>query len=524
MEENKFNNVIMDIPARNENKLFGFLSWLLIGIGVILRLAQYFYDKSLWRDETLLVLNIIERSTIDLLKPLDYNQHAPPGFLIIEKIITSLLGTGELAFRFFPLICSIVSLFFFYKLSKKCISKSATLIALGIFAILVSMLYYSSETKQYSSDVLISLLLVLLTLKIKNTDLTVLTSLLYGIYGAISIWFSHTAILVLIGSSLYFLLKSISKKELQKSFYVLIFCLPWVISFLVLYFTILVHTDTDKGLSMYWDNFYFPLPNFSASTINTYKTIYSEFLRFSTLNSFAGICFVIGFTVFYKNQKETFYILGAPLFVTLFVSALHKYPLFERFLLFLIPFIILFIAEGAEWLRQKASKISPILGIVIICLLFYKPLLFTKNNFTNPLSQEEIKPVLSYIKDHLKKNDVIYVSGNLQYVFKYYAPRYNLCSNYSIKPERENLEEAQCSSFNHKLFLGSVLNNTDNELEKISRSKRIWFIFSDKLEGDRAGKRFTLSYLDNIGVKIGSFLRPNISAYLYDLSIKSDNK
>jgi uncharacterized membrane protein len=193
----------MESSEKKESDLLKISCWALIGIGIILRLAQYFSNNSLWRDEVYLALNIIERSPAELFKSLDYNQHAPPGFLIIEKIIINFFGTSEFAFRFFPLICSIASLFIFYKLSRKLVSKIAVIIAIGIFAILVSILYYSSETKQYSSDVLISLLLILLTLKIKNNSLTIFTSLLYGIYGVLSIWFSHTAILVLAGGGSY---------------------------------------------------------------------------------------------------------------------------------------------------------------------------------------------------------------------------------------------------------------------------------------------------------------------------------
>ena len=131
-----------------------FLSWFLIGIGIILRLAQYLSNKSFWRDEVYLALNIIEKPISAFFHSLDYNQHAPPGFLIIEKLITNFLGTGELAFRLFPLICSLCSLFIFYKLCRKCLSETASLTALGLFSVLVPLLYYSSEAKQYSSDLL----------------------------------------------------------------------------------------------------------------------------------------------------------------------------------------------------------------------------------------------------------------------------------------------------------------------------------------------------------------------------------
>lgn len=513
----------MIFDSKNKNSVLKITSYLIIGVGIFLRLAQYFSNKSLWRDEILLALNIMERSMLELFKPLDYNQYAPIGFLIIQKLIISFFGTGEFALRLFPFICSIGSLFFFYKLSEKCISKRAVPIAVGIFAILVPLLYYSSETKQYSSDVLIAILLVLLILKIETSGLNVFRAFLYGTIGGASIWFSHTAVFILVSSGIYITLNSIIKKDVKKVVLSSIMFLLWVVSFATFYYLILIHTYTNKGLTNFWDSFYLSLPFFSATATSTYKKIFFEFLRFSTFGIPAFLGLLIGFISLYRENKKIFFILTIPIFVTLIASLLHKYPLFERFLLFLIPLLILFIAEGAEWVKEKTWNISPVLGILIICALFYKPLYFTKENFTNPITQEEIKPVLKYVKNHLKNNDVIYVSNPLQYTFKYYAPGYDFCNNFPLIAERGNLEEARCDAFNYKLFLGTGEINKNNriyEFEKLKGNRRVWFLFSEKLALDIRHKSFTLKYLDKIGVKTGSFIRQGIGAYLYDLNIK----
>src|SRR5690606_12042987 len=63
-----------------------FLSMLVVVLGIVLRLRQYFANRSLWVDEASLALNIINRSFGGLTQPLDYNQGAPVGFLFIEKL------------------------------------------------------------------------------------------------------------------------------------------------------------------------------------------------------------------------------------------------------------------------------------------------------------------------------------------------------------------------------------------------------------------------------------------------------
>jgi hypothetical protein len=60
------------------------LPWLIIGLGIVLRLTQYVFNRSLWYDEANLALNIIDRSVLELFQPLDHDQGAPIGFLLLE--------------------------------------------------------------------------------------------------------------------------------------------------------------------------------------------------------------------------------------------------------------------------------------------------------------------------------------------------------------------------------------------------------------------------------------------------------
>ena len=72
-------------------------------IGAIVRLTQYFANRSLWLDEAMLANNIVPRSFSDLARALDHGQVAPIGFLWIEKALVSILGNNEFALRLFPL-------------------------------------------------------------------------------------------------------------------------------------------------------------------------------------------------------------------------------------------------------------------------------------------------------------------------------------------------------------------------------------------------------------------------------------
>ena len=148
------------------------LPYTIIGFGILVRLVQYVFNRSLWNDEAALALNIINRSYLELLQPLDYNQGAPIGFLMVEKLAVQVFGNNEYALRLFPFLAAIASLFVFYKLAKKCLqSRQAAIIALTLFSTVHIWLQFATETKQYSSDVAIAVILYFILIGIERQQI-----------------------------------------------------------------------------------------------------------------------------------------------------------------------------------------------------------------------------------------------------------------------------------------------------------------------------------------------------------------
>jgi predicted membrane-bound mannosyltransferase len=100
---------------------------IIICWGILLRLTDFLFNRSLWLDELMLALNIINKDFYQLLGPLDHHQGAPAGFLMVEKLALQLFGNSEYALRLFPLISGIISLVLFYSLAKRTITPKASL-------------------------------------------------------------------------------------------------------------------------------------------------------------------------------------------------------------------------------------------------------------------------------------------------------------------------------------------------------------------------------------------------------------
>jgi uncharacterized membrane protein len=171
-----------------------------MGLGGALRFAQYLANRSLWLDEAFLALNVVQRPFSQLLQPLDDEQVAPIAYLLAEKLAVITPGDNEYALRLFPCLAGIAALLLFYAVAKSCLAPKGLLISLVLFAVSGPLSYYSSEVKQYSSDVTVALLLYFLVLRyVERGELSGRSAVLLGTGGAIAIWFSHPAIFVLAG-------------------------------------------------------------------------------------------------------------------------------------------------------------------------------------------------------------------------------------------------------------------------------------------------------------------------------------
>jgi len=103
----------MKISVKFLGKLEAFFFILCLSfivIGIVVRIVAYFYNRSLFLDEAMLASSVVQRDYMGLFQPLDYNQGAPIGFLLIVKTFVYLFGTSEFVLRLLPLISGIGSI------------------------------------------------------------------------------------------------------------------------------------------------------------------------------------------------------------------------------------------------------------------------------------------------------------------------------------------------------------------------------------------------------------------------------
>ena len=486
------------------------ISGLFILLGIVLRLRQYLTGRSLWSDEAMLALNIVNRGFAGLLKPLDYDQGAPIGFLLIEKFFNVLFGKNEFVLRLFPLIVGLISLWLFYLLLKQITSGPGLLAALALFAFNPRLIYYSSEVKQYILDVAVTISLLLIAAPAfssspRKKDFAWLT-----LIGLIALWFSHPALFVLAGIGLALFIIYLRRRDRLNLRFVIGMGFLWVIEIAFLYFLILKDLSQNAYMREYWQGAFLPMPPWSDP---------GWFLRM--LNENIGIQFGIPYAVFfvflvmgigwivllYRNQSYAITFASITL-ITLIASALGLYPVFERMILFLAPIGLILIGVAIQALYQSLQRhifVSVLSASMLAGFLLYGPFVTSIQNFVQPKYFEHIRPSMEALRDSWKDGDALYVSYGALPAFRFYAPFYGLEDIPYESGKREDYKNPQ---------------NILRQLDTFKDQPRVWILLTHVYEkGDFNEKDFILNDLNQIGEKKREFRVQGTSVflYLYDL-------
>jgi hypothetical protein len=140
-------------------------TWILVGIGVLLRLLIFALHFPLWGDEAFVAVNFIGRGYRALLEPLDYGQICPLLFLWLELTAVKLFGFSEWPLRLIPMLSSVAGVFLFAHLAGRVTRGLARLLAVGVFAIAYYPIRHGAEVKPYSTDLLTALVLLALAIE-----------------------------------------------------------------------------------------------------------------------------------------------------------------------------------------------------------------------------------------------------------------------------------------------------------------------------------------------------------------------
>ncbi len=319
------------------------LAFILL-LGCFLRIRLYILNPGLHHDEANLALNMMNNSFGELFMPLDRNQICPPLFLIISKFIYGFLKFNNCAefsdmlLRFFPLISGISVMFLFPILLNSIYkNKLFNLIGTLVLALNRFAVYYSCVFKQYSFELLIAVLIMLifynLNLSKENFNKNIFLFILLGL----SPLLSYSSYFFIIGIAIYLIYSYFKSRENCILYYLIAVILP---AFIIGLLVILPSYFLNKAfMGAYWHH-KFELNFIDFIQVLFYPNIYD--FNFNYL--YISIAIVISCGIMLKENLKLFLIVCFPFIITFLSCYYSMYPAEERLLLFIYPsFIIIFL-------------------------------------------------------------------------------------------------------------------------------------------------------------------------------------
>jgi hypothetical protein len=470
---------------------------ILLILGITIPLVQFLCNRSIWVDEAMLALNIIHKDYFELLKPLDYNQVAPIFFLEIEKFFSTLIPNSEYGLRLFPLLCFWAALFFFFRIVKMVFNnRLATIFALSLFVFNITLIYYSSEVKQYISDVMVYTAIVYFVLKNYKNNQTKFYIL--GIAGILTVFLSNVAPIILSVAGLYLLYEQFCIKKTKNNItgLVVVFAV-WLSVFAVYYYFFIFNHPIKDFMLHSWSAYEGFLPFDSLSRfvrffVHSAGSVLLNFSRLIPLIVLIAILFITGIFSIIREKKIGLVIITCfPVVIHLLLSGLHLYPFAPRLILYIMPSLMIICTAGFTYM---ITWLSPFLKPVNFRLFCFIPIIFLFSFTEFPIKynvipySEDIKEDLKYLKENVKDDEAIYVLNSFcGYTFQYYLDIGLVDFEIPVIIDTENFWQIWQTP--------KPLDNDMKTLKKIHGN--CWLIF----DYGELSEEYIINYFDSIGYK-----------------------
>ena len=325
-----------------------------VAIGVLCRVTQYLWRRSYWHDESFLVLNIVGARVADAFGPLKLFQAAPPLFLIVQIYATRLLGASEYATRLVPLLLGCASVAMMATLARRVGGRFVACLATLMFAVSRQLVWHAVECKQYSGDVFVALLLLLLATGRDGAR----RFAAIAVVASVAVWFSHPTMFVFGGITLAATSPG-SWARTRRGAATLVGANALFLASLAALYVSSIRPQQYPAMYTYWRHDFVPWDR--PSTVPTWLVAKSLSLANYGYDNAGPIVLALaifgGASRWRAGARRVVLLLTLPLALNLLASALHRFPFSgARVTVYAIPAIFILAAAGAEWTIDAAAS------------------------------------------------------------------------------------------------------------------------------------------------------------------------
>ncbi len=389
------------------------IAWAAVFGGAALRIVEAAGDRGYYMDEVSLVHNIAGRGVFHLTSPMVEHQLAPPAFLVVERGVAYFAGASRPALRVVPLLFGLASLPLFYVTARRYVSEVAATLAIWLFALNDSALYYSNEIKQYSCELFFAIATLWVADRLARVELTPRRAWAACGFGVLATWFSLTACFPLGAVGGVLVATALHARKRRRAAILTAVSATWAASFVAVFLLSEHVMMKHEFIWNWWDFAFLPIPprsladlrSLGLTFLNVFTNPFALFTPLGTILSaiLAALLFFVGSAALARRDCARFLILWGPMVLTAAASATHKYPFHGRLLLFLAATVLLPIAEGMAVVGRRVGRVPLIL---LAALIFVIPSCEELDNVERPRSRpfDSHGDLRGDLFDHLERN------------------------------------------------------------------------------------------------------------------------
>ncbi|HYO45506.1 MAG TPA: glycosyltransferase family 39 protein [Gemmatimonadota bacterium] len=368
-----------------------------------------------------------------LTTPLDYLQVAPVGFLAAEKLGVTILGNTEAGLRLFPYLASLAALCLYWRVSVRYLGRLSQIASVSLFALSPALLWYARNAKQYSGDVAVVLVLLLLALRMQEGAGRVRQGLILGFLGGVAILFSQPAVLVAAALGTVLLVQRWPPRGRLAPIAAL--GAGWFVGALIATVTsLMVSSQASRAfMAGAWEFAFFPIPwgswrdflwlprrllAFSGFFIGLFRP--DTLLEVAIAGVYGGLA-LIGFPYLARRHPSAAALLFVPPVVAVLASIFRLLPLSGRLAIYMGPSLLLFSMAGLEqvrcWLSPKFHRGFPF----AVVLLGLAPALILPFQLPRLNHRQPARLVLEEVRSQWRSGDAIYVQYGANTAMQFYG-------------------------------------------------------------------------------------------------------
>jgi hypothetical protein len=138
-----------------------FLTRFLVAGGLLLRVWHYAANHTIWYDESVLLVNVMEKDFAGLIGPLHHAVAAPPLFVWLLKLLHLTAGDVPYVWRAVPFAFSVAGLLVTVPMARRTLDPVAAVLAVGLMAVSDEAVWLGCCVKPYAGDAAIAAALLL---------------------------------------------------------------------------------------------------------------------------------------------------------------------------------------------------------------------------------------------------------------------------------------------------------------------------------------------------------------------------